>query len=129
MINSLLIKLATTQVPKLARHLLVFIGAWMAAKGFEGDINAPVEFITGLIVIAAGFGWSVWMKTPVNPAWSDLIRKAAEVGARKLVSVLAAIMVAKGAPASDDHTTAGLIIIAANWLASVLTEPKPKVKQ
>lgn len=127
MINNLLLKLASTQVPKLVRHLLVFLGAWMATKGFEGDINAPVEFITGIIVIAAGFIWSVWMKTPVNPAWADLIKNAAEVAARKLVSVLAAILVAKGAPASDDHTTAGLIIIAANWLASVLTE-KPKGK-
>lgn len=136
--NRLYAWLAKSQIPKLARHLVAYLGGMLATHGYMLDPSSAslVQFVTGLLMVGGAALWSVMHKIQGFDALDKLLSALleplmdrsklllwVEVLARKLVSALCGALAAHGVASHADMTLESVLITAANVALSAMTRP------
>ena len=118
------------QLPKIIRHLLTIVGAWLAARGFEGaNTENLIELITGALTIGLSMVWSFFTKTSPSEGTKQLITAVVGAIARQAQTAIAALLAIDPNQLSNGQvSTTAVIMIAVNLLISRLdaSDAKPK---
>jgi hypothetical protein len=109
------------QAPKYIRHALAALGAWMASKGFDGDVENLMSLFTGVATILFTVVWSALAKSAPSETWQAVLTTFSGALARQLQTALATwISLDPSQLANGTISTSGVIMIALNILISRL---------
>jgi hypothetical protein len=118
------------QLPKIIRHLLTIVGAWLAARGFEGaNTENLIELITGSLTIGFSVVWSFLTKTQPGEGAKQLITAVVGAIARQAQTALAALLAIDPNQLSNGEvSTTAVIMVGINLLISRIdaSDAKPK---
>ena len=110
--------------------MLTIVGAWLAARGFEGaNTENLIELITGALTIGLSMVWSFFTKTSPSEGTKQLITAVVGAIARQAQTAIAALLAIDPNQLSNGQvSTTAVIMIAVNLLISRLdaSDAKPK---